>query len=583
MQLVMASSTALKTVFAFIAIWQFTINFSLANDDIRLLLAKKPFDFIIVGGGSAGSTIAGRLAEIPSFNILLIEAGGPPPAESEIPARFLANTPYDWQFQTVPQNTSCFGFPDKKCNYTQGKVLGGSSTINDMMYIRGNHKDYDNWASMGNTGWEWKNVLEYFLKAEGNRIPWVANDTTYHSSKGPLTVSEAPYQTKALPLFLESAAAMGHPLTDVNGKSQLGFMPTAFTMRDGSRCSTYKAYLQSPKINLKIITDSYVTKILFDSNKKAIGVTYDFKGTLYNVTSTKEVIISAGVLQSPKILMLSGIGPEDHLKEFNIPVIANLPGVGSHFVDHVGSAVTQWSSNAFPTITQADLNSMLNYAQWQLFKTGPLTVSFQIEGTGYMSTPFNQDTDWPDAQFFLVSTSNGFLQPAFTAVGNFMIVSYLIHPKSVGTVRLQSADPADSPLINPNYFDHVDDRKVLAAATKLAFTLGNSDVFKKYNFTFNSKPVGGCDKVDFQSEEYWGCAFQTVTFPGLHGTGTCKMGVENDTMAVVEPIGLKVYKVKGLRVIDASIMPYVVSGNTNAPTNMIAEKTADAIKKDYGF
>ncbi|GAB6022776.1 hypothetical protein CHUAL_006870 [Chamberlinius hualienensis] len=551
-----------------------------ADNDDEFLTTK--YDFV-VGAGSAGSVVAGCLSENPSVKVLLLEAGEYPPPESEIPAVSLMGTKYDWQFKVTPQFNACLTWPNNQCAFSRGKVLGGTGTINGMMYIRGNHKDYDNWASIGNEGWSWKDVLPYFKKAEGNTIKWIEHDTYYHSSKGPLTVSEPSFpQTESSKLFLKSSEAHGYKMIDVNGKSQVGFMPIAFTLRDGARCSSFIAYLLPAldRKNLKVLTQAQVTKIILDDNKRAVGVTFSRNGSEYNVTATKEVIISAGVIQSPQILMLSGIGPAGHLKKFKIPVVVDLPGVGSNFQDHVVNTASSWSSVNLQTLSSADSTSNKSLTEWLYFRKGPLTVPLGSESVGFVSTSKNLDRDWPDVQLLFVSTFN----PLVTQ-GNGLIscIPFLLRPKSTGFIRLQSADGLASPLINMQYLSNEDDASRLLEGTKMCLKLVNPTAYQGYNLTLNTDLDFGCKKFLPNTDEYFKCVQPFTSAPGFHAVGTCKMGPVYDRMAVVDPVGLSVYKVKGLRVIDASIIPQAVSGNPNAAIIMVAEKACDAIKRTWSL
>ncbi|GAB6025866.1 hypothetical protein CHUAL_011842 [Chamberlinius hualienensis] len=543
-------------------------------------LLAKDYDFVIVGGGSAGSVVASRLTEDPTVSVLLLEAGEYPPPDSEIPAKMLMYSKYDWQFEMAPQFNACLSKPNNQCIYSQGKALGGSSTINLMMYIRGNHKDYDDWAAMGNEGWSWKDVLPYFLKSEGNTIKWVENDTIYHNSNGPLTVSEPPFPpSKASKLFLKSVKQHGYKIIDVNGKSQYGFMPMAFTIRNGARCSTFIAYLLPAldRENLRVLTRSYALKIMFDKNKKAVGVTFSRDGTEYNVTANKEVILSAGAMKSPQILMLSGIGPADYLKTFNIPVITNLSGVGSNLQDHVSCKYLSWSTSK---LKAPDTTSNASLIKWLYFREGPLTVPFGAEDLGFLSTPINKGSDLPDVQLifqFLANTSPN------KTTSNVMCFPFLLHTKTIGFVGLRSADPLENPIVNIQYLNNEEDMNRMVEATKFCVKLINSSAYEGYNLTFQPETFNVCKKFQPLSDDYLKCILPFTSQPGFHAVGTCKMGPANDNMAVVDPAGLSVYNVTGLRVIDSSVMPQIVSGNTNAPTIMIAEKICDVIKQVWGL
>lgn len=544
-------------------------------------ISASGYDFIVVGAGSAGSAVAGRLTEDPNVSVLLIEAGGPPPLDSEVPAKSVLGTEYDWMFKIKRQANACKGSPNNQCIYHRGRVLGGCSTVNAMMYVRGNHKDYDRWAALGNIGWGWKDVLPYFLKSEGNTIPWLVNDTVYHNSNGPMTISDPPYPvTQTAKLFIQGAVELGYRITDFNGASQIGFHQTPFTMRDGSRCSTYKAYLIPALLrpNIKILTNSRVLKVLFDSNKRAIGVTFSTNGTVRNATAKKEVIISAGAIQSPQILMLSGVGPADHLNKFNIPVVANLPGVGSNLIDHVINLAVALKTTTLETITLDSLMSQESLNEWLYQRQGPLTVSLGLEANGFMSFSNGVDKDVPDVQLAITTNGNPFLAGS---KASFALYTVLLHPKCRGTVTLESADPLADPIVDPQYLCHEDDVKTLLKGTKNALKLINSTAFKNQDIKFDTDMLDECKNFTFLSDDYLICGFEHLMLPGLHAVGTCKMGIATDSMAVVDPVGLRVYNVQGLRVADTSVMPEITSGNTHAPAVMIGEKAADAVKGHY--
>ncbi|GAB6032145.1 hypothetical protein CHUAL_010799 [Chamberlinius hualienensis] len=472
-----------------------------------------------------------------------------------------------------------------------------------MIYQRGNHRDFDNWSSSGNVGWNFSSVLPYFLKSEGNTIEAYKKDFTYHNSNGPLTISRLTYKTESLDAFLESGVESGYNITDCNGKSQTGFMPYALTMKRGGRWSSYDAYLKpaSQRDNLVIFTNSFVTKILFDGNR-AVGVVYQnaWSKDAITVTATKEVILSAGSIASPKILMLSGIGPADHLKEFNISVVVDLKGVGQNLHDHISCYAPIFSVNC--TDCTYDLYKSFSFTsivEYFLFGTGPLTVPYLSEGLGYMNTKYvDPNEDYPDIQMNLVSgniassykefqfflgITNDVATAYFEPMANMNgigISPVVMRPKSRGWVKLQSNDPEQKPLIDFNPLSHPDDIKLLVEGIKLAKTLADSPSLKKFDTKMNSVPVPGCETYRQFSDEYLECACRHLTWMDHHAVGTCKMGVSTDPLAVVDS-NLKIHKVLGLRVVDASIMPTIPSGNTAASTFMIAEKISQEIKEEY--
>ena len=306
-----------------------------------------------VGSGSAGAVVANRLSENSKWNVLLLEAGGSEPLISDIPALAASFqlTKIDWAYQTEEQEASCYGLINRRSRWPRGKVLGGSSVLNYMLYVRGNARDYDMWAEAGATGWSWKDVFPYFLKSEDNRDPNIASNG-YHNTGGYLTVESPSYQTMISHAFIEAGKYLGYPNADINGPIQAGFTIPQGTTREGVRCSTSKAFLNSVnhRSNLHVVTFAYVTKVLFNEKKRAVGVQFDRFGLTHVVYTRKEIILSAGSINSPQILMLSGIGPADHLKNLGIPVIADLP-VGQNLQDHIYPGGAHFTINQQCSIT----------------------------------------------------------------------------------------------------------------------------------------------------------------------------------------------------------------------------------------
>ncbi|GAB6027503.1 hypothetical protein CHUAL_001755 [Chamberlinius hualienensis] len=572
----------------------------------------------MVGGGSAGSVLANRLSENPNVNVLLLEAGYCPPFASDVPAlaTSLLNTTYDWSYTATPQTNAFLAYNNNQTKYPRGKMLGGSSSINGLVYLRGNRHDYDNWANMGNSGWSYDEVLPYFLKSEDMTVKKLAEDAIYHNTSGPLTVSYSPAETNILKAFLKSAEETGQPLRDVNGKHQTGFMRQQFTMRNGTRCGTAKAFLDPARIrpNLKILCNSTVLKIIFGQNNDANSILFQHNGTEYVVNASKEILLSAGVIGSPQLLLLSGIGPEEQLKQFNvcnntlvnslkviifakIPTVVNRPGVGENLQDHVGCIPLVWKVNCTAcSLHKEDLNNNSLLDDYIKTRKGIFTIPYGTEAIGYVKTKFiNETEDWPDVQLLLLSMDfalefgaiagvsqeifKQYLEPLNNSY-SFIIIPFVMRPKSRGKVELQSDIPTDEPLIDLNFLNETSDVDTLLEGVKLALLIGNSAAFKPLGAELVSSVFPGCENNIYLSDEYWKCVIHQVPYIYFHGVGTCKMGTSSDPKAVVDS-NLKVYGVNKLRVIDASIMPTIVSANTNAATIMIAEKAADIIKQQY--
>lgn len=522
------------------------------------------FDYIIVGAGSAGCVLAGRLTEDPACRVLLLEAGGEDDSLSiRIPAFYgqLQDSPCDWADRTTPQ-AHMYG---RRIFMPQGRVLGGSSAINYLIYMRGNRADYDHWRDSGNEGWAYEDVLPYFKKAESNQT----FSDRYHGTAGPLTVTSHPPSNPLVERYLTAAREAGIPFNpDFNGEVQEGCGPMQATIRNGARCSAADAYLRPAlsRPNLTVLTHAFAIRLLF-SGTRTVGVEYLRFGAVEKAEASCEVILSAGALRSPQLLLLSGIGPKAELERLGIAVHQDIPGVGKNLQDHLHTRVR---CQITQPLTYAPLSAEQKAAairQYEAHRSGALASNFLEAGAFVKSKP---EETIPGLQLFFLMT----LPPDYPEGGvanrhGITFTAYINRPLSRGEVTLASADPLDRPIINPNYLSEPDDVRCAVAGVRWNLKILYAEAFD--DIRGEEVAPGAHLRSDEEIESFVRRTASTT----WHPAGTCKMG--HDDMAVVDS-RLRVHGIDGLKVVDASIMPTIVSGNTNAPTIMIAEKAADLVR-----
>ncbi|KAL5015799.1 hypothetical protein ScPMuIL_005388 [Solemya velum] len=582
---------AVRTACVWLTVWILAIYLPVNTHS-----QEQPYDYIIDEcGGSAGLVLANRLSEDKNNEVLVIEAGDDTASNPTfaVPLLSISGNIGDtvWNFTTVPQENSLFGFPNQTERTCAAKLLGGGSMLNGMVYSRGNFRDYDEWNANGATGWSYADVLPYFLKSEDVQIEEL-EQSVYHSDGGLLGVSRPPLQKLAKHIF-RAAEELGVPVGDCNEPDLLGVCSLQTTIDRGRRASTYHAFLKPARrrSNLHIKTNAMVTKVLIENNI-TVGVEYIQRSQKHTAVVNREVIVSAGAINSPKLLMLSGIGPRDHLESLGIDVKVDLP-VGQNLTDHVLIRAFTCIRRPGLTITSKDFASPKNFLKYITAKTGPLTSPFGADVMMKMVVdPAQAGQQAPDIHYIFNSLTfpfPGLLARAGTLTdtlvesldcptkNSFTTSVELLRPKSRGTVSLQSAHYEDQPLIDPNYFADPDDMATLIKGMRyLNNVIVDTEAMQSIG-TEKIKPVSKCSSHSYDSDDYWDCFIRHTAGSAWHVASTCKMGAVDDTSAVVDP-QLRVKGIDGLRVVDASIMPTIISGNTNAPVIMIAEKAADMIQ-----
>jgi len=544
------------------------IEARLTTGDLEMQMEGAEFDYIVVGAGSAGSVIAARLTERSDVSVLLVEAGGRDSSFwLKIPVgygRTITDARVNWKYLTEP-NPALGG---RRIYWPRGKTLGGSSSINGLIYIRGQARDYDQWRQLGNEGWGYDDVLPFFRRAEDQEN----GEDHYHGIGGPLSVTNLVERNPLCDALIASAAAQGIPHNpDFNGAEQEGAGYYQATIRNGRRCSTSVAYLHPAmrRPNLTVLTETRAEAILFDG-MRARGLRLRRGGESFTVSSRREVVLSGGSINSPQLLLVSGVGRAADLKALGIDSVIDLPGVGENLQDHYGGQIT-WRCNQPITMNDIMLSKrkqLLAGLNWLLFRDGPLSVPAGQAGLFTRVTP---GAETPDVQFLFQTFSGGYYEDGLFKFSGFANFICPVRPQSRGRMALASSDPFVPPRLAPNYFSHEADRRIAVEGMKLARRIAATPPLADFISAEHlpGDDVRSDDEIEGYFRETGGCV--------SHQVGTCKMGT--DRMAVVDS-RLRVHGLRGLRVADASIMPTLISGNTNAAAIMIGEKAAHMIAED---
>ena len=557
----------------------------------------KSYDFIILGAGSAGCVLGNRLSANPNFTVCLIEAGSKDTdMRLHVPLGFAflgEGSKYSWNYNTEPQKefekviltepvssvvdstgelheVEAQSEEHRRGYQPRGKTLGGSSSINAMLYVRGHKWDYDHWSELGNDGWSFDEVLPYFKKAEHNEV----FDNEFHGKNGPLNVSKIRHKNKSVDDFVKTGSSIFGFNEDFNGESQEGVGYYQTTQKDGKRCSAAKAYLVPilDRENLTILTDTNVDKIIIEDGRASGVLCINEEGEKFEVNAKKEVLLSSGAFGSPQILLRSGIGPREEIVKHGIEHKVDLPGVGKNLQDHIDylSVHKHKSINLIGfSLGTIFLKFPYEILKYILTRTG-LFTSTVAEAGGFIRS--RNDISIPDIQLHFAPgmvVDHGRQQLWGTGISCH---TCLLRPKSRGEVTLRSADPFEDPKIDPKFLSHPDDMKDMIEGYKKMMKIMNKEPLSKYTSKHVYRPIDLDDDDDIEQ------AIREEADTVYHPVGTCMMG--KDEMAVVNN-KLKVYKLDGLRVVDASIMPTLIGGNTNAPTIMIAEKASDLIIEDW--
>ncbi|KAL1110237.1 hypothetical protein AAG570_008314 [Ranatra chinensis] len=554
-----------------------------ADNDRRQTVQPDPYDFIVVGAGVAGSVVGGRLSENPDWRVLVVEAGPEEPSATAVPALVASpiGTRLDWAYKTQSSDKACLS-TGGVCSWPRGKMVGGTGAMTGMMYTRGNREIFDDWARAGNVGWSFEECLPFFKKSESNRNPEVI-DEGYHGTEGPLPVSQFDDWPRMADDLLRAGGQLGYRVGDLNGRNQTGFAIAQMMVEGGVRASTSRAYLRPAyrRPNLDVRINSRVTKIIIDeASKRALGIKYyTAEGKLVTARAAKEVILAAGAVGSPHLLLLSGVGPSEDLTRLNIPVVNNLR-VGYNLHNHVSVGISFLvDDDGRRRLTEDALKRYLENG------TGPVGSTGLTQTTAFVRSRFARRV--PDLQLFFDGFSAGCSrtgeeEECEDSCGTRTIGARPtnVMPRSKGELRLRSADPFDPPAIRPGYLEDERDVEVLVEGIKQAIKIFGTEAMRPWKPRLVKEPAPMCKHIKFGTDDYWRCLIRTETGPENHPAGSCKMGPVGDPDAVVDP-ELRVHGLTNLRVMDASVFPFLPNSNPVAAIVMLAEKGAHIVSSAW--